>query len=641
MSWFQVLKDEEKPKKIEPKKVKPQVMGYNEERKKFHRRRDEKIRRERESAKTKDANIFDFGKQEEEKEPVDYSTSRNFATGRLREVWQASFEDDSWNKFLEENSQDGKLKPDVKRSVLAARKLLAGETVNLSGTKYNLKNPFGAKKDAMLERLNTVTLRGTKTSNIRESMLSDVDKFIEDGEYQKLLEMLQGEKSRSRVRRYIATKEELSRKITTDSEEEHPELVEIRKLLKIMGMHSKADIQGSIDEDTVVTYIKLVADSSRGATPSKKAEAISMQHRNSLNAKSMFSGKKLLPALDYILQNSHLDTSRIPTSYKKRSAKEQNAITRLMSGKGLRQYPALKVLYEKNDGMEYQQPIEAYYGPDNKEDRILAYSSGDLGTKWDTMKRKADKAIRELFIQIKENPSAEDELQSLLGGDTDVSMTPKIRDDIVAALTHEDDEDIPKLFNSAIDDLGIRDNFTTIREIESKIGDIGDEEEEGEVVIALRRMNEVEGKLIPKAADREILSFFHEEKMDMWSILDSALDDDLDTFNTQGKAGGTLNNIIIVLRTLSRMFSTAENQIDPEDILDGEITADEFKEQLSDKYNTIRQDFFDAVEANMKRISSEGRRLGFTLPLQAGSKYGVKKKIEPITWIQYATGVLE
>ena len=49
------------------------------------------------------------------------------------------------------------------------------------------------------------------------------------------------------------------------------------------------------------------------------------------------------------------------------------------------------------------------------------------------MKRKADKAIRELFIQIKENPSAEDELQSLLGGDTDVSMTPKIRDDIVAA----------------------------------------------------------------------------------------------------------------------------------------------------------------------------------------------------------------
>ena len=80
--------------------------------------------------------------------------------------------------------------------------------------------------------------------------------------------------------------------------------------------------------------------------------------------------------------------------------------------------------------------------------------------------------------------------------------------------------------------LGIRDNFTTIREIESKIGDIGDEEEEGEVVIALRRMNEVEGKLIPKAADREILSFFHEEKMDMWSILDSALDDDLDTFNT-------------------------------------------------------------------------------------------------------------
>jgi|TARA_R100001463_G_scaffold42066_4_gene88363 hypothetical protein len=586
--------------------------------------------------------------KEQEKKPVDYTTSRNFATGRLTKIWQASFDDESWNKFLEENLEDGKLKPDVKRSVLAARKLLAGEVVNLSGTKYNLNNPFGAKKDAMLERLNTVTLRGTKTSNIRESMLSDVDKIIQDGEYQKLLEMLQVEKTRSRIRKYIDGKKELSGKILMDSETEHPELVEIRKLLRLATV-SRRKIGSSIDEATVIKYIKLVTAARAGAT--LKVEAISSRHRNSQNAKALF-GRKLLPALDYILENESLDTSRIPTSYQKRSALENNALTRLLSGKGLQRSPRLKTIYNKEGGKAYKNDIENYYGPDKKEQRIAGYGSAGnpnvpegerdekstVGQNWDNSRRRAGVALRGFFNEVKNTQGANEELMNLLGGDTKSSMTPEIRDKIIAALSEEDEDEIPAMFNDAIDDMGINDRFSSIREIESKVGELPDDDDPGDLVTALRRMREEGGKLTPRDTDMRTLKFFLEEEVDTWSILDSVLDDDVSTFDTQGKKGGTLNNIIIALRTLGRMFSNKD--LDPEDIQDGEMTAEDFKQKLTDDYSTIREDFIRAVEANMKELSDKGRALNFSMPIQAGSKYG-DKKVEPVLWIQYATGVLE
>ena len=116
------------------------------------------------------------------------------------------------------------------------------------------------------------------------------------------------------------------------------------------------------------------------------------------------------------------------------------------------------------------------------------------------------------------------------------------------------------------------------------------------------------------------------------------MDDDISTFDTQGKKGGTLNNVIIALRTLGRMFSNKD--LDPEDIQDGETTAEEFKQKLTDDYSTIREDFLRAVEANMKELSEKGRALNFSMPIQAGSKYGAKK-VEPVLWIQYATGAIE
>ena len=565
MSWKSVLKNEEKDG-LKP--VKKPVMGTwdkSGKRAKFHRDRKRKLERQRESAKTKDANLFDFGKQEEKKEPVDYSTSRNFVTGRLKEAWQASMKDDDWNEFLEENSEDGKLKPAVKRSVLAARKLLAGETINLSGTEYNLKNPFGAKKDEMLERLNTVTLRGTKTSNIRESMLSDVDKIIEDGEYQKLLEMLQVEKTRSRIRKYIDGKKELSSKILMDSEAEHPELVEIRKLLRLATVQSMT-IGTSIDDPVVIKYIKLVTSARAGA--SLKAEAISSRHKNAINAKALF-GRKLLPALDYILENESLDTSRIPTSYQKRSALETNALTRLLSGKGLQQSPRLKTIYEKENGKAYKNDIEAYYGPDKKEQRVAGYGTAGnpnipkderdekstMGQDWDNLRRRAGIALRGFFKEVQNTDQANEELLNLLGKDTKSSMTPEIRDKIIAALSEEDEDEIPGMFNDAIDDMGINDRFSSIREIESKVGELPDEDDPGDLVTALRRMREEGGKLTPRDTDMRTLKFFLEEEVDTWSILNSALDDDVSTFDTQGKKGGTLNNVIITMRTLGRMFN--------------------------------------------------------------------------------------
>jgi len=493
-----------------------------------------------------------------------------------------------------------------------------------------------------------VTLRGTKTSNIRESMLSDVDKIIQDGEYQKLLEMLQVEKTRSRIRKYIDGKKELSGKILMDSETEHPELVEIRKLLRLATV-SRRKIGSSIDEATVIKYIKLVTAARAGAT--LKVEAISSRHRNSQNAKALF-GRKLLPALDYILENESLDTSRIPTSYQKRSALENNALTRLLSGKGLQRSPRLKAIYNKEGGKSYKNDIENYYGPDKKEQRIAGYGSAGnpnvpegerdekstVGQNWDNSRRRAGVALRGFFNEVKNTQGANEELMNLLGGDTKSSMTPEIRDKIIAALSEEDEDEIPAMFNDAIDDMGINDRFSSIREIESKVGELPDDDDPGDLVTALRRMREEGGKLTPRDTDMRTLKFFLEEEVDTWSILDSVLDDDVSTFDTQGKKGGTLNNIIIALRTLGRMFSSKD--LDPEDIQDGEMTAEKFKQKLTDDYSTIREDFIRAVEANMKELSDKGRALNFSMPIQAGSKYG-DKKVEPVLWIQYATGVLE
>ena len=246
--------------------------------------------------------------------------------------------------------------------------------------------------------------------------------------------------------------------------------------------------------------------------------------------------------------------------------------------------------------------------------------------------------MRGFFKEVSNNDRANEELLSLLGEDTKSSMTPEIRDKIIAALSEEDEDEIPGMFNNAIDDMGINDRFSSIREIENKVGELPDEDDPGDLVTALRRMREEGGKLIPRDTDMRTLKFFLEEEVDTWSILESVLDDDVSTFDTQGKKGGTLNNVIIALRTLGRMFSNKD--LDPIDIQEGDITAEEFKQKLTDDYSTIREDFLRAVEANMKELSEKGRALNFSMPIQAGSKYGAKK-VEPVLWIQYSTGAIE
>ena len=168
MSWQDVHKE----KKIEPKKVKPQIMGYNEERKKFHRKRDEKLRRQRESAKTKDANLFDFGKQEVKNFPVKRGTP-------TFEIWQAASNDDTWAEY----TKDGLTSSQV-QSVQKAKRLLQGEVVNMGGTDFKLQevkpDEVVDDVDEVIARLNDIKPKKTSKGNIRGNLDADVKRFIKN-----------------------------------------------------------------------------------------------------------------------------------------------------------------------------------------------------------------------------------------------------------------------------------------------------------------------------------------------------------------------------------------------------------------------------------------------------------------------------
>ena len=54
MNWFNLIKNKDEKKPIKS------TMGYNEERKKFHKRRQEKARRKAEMDKKKQTGLFEF-----------------------------------------------------------------------------------------------------------------------------------------------------------------------------------------------------------------------------------------------------------------------------------------------------------------------------------------------------------------------------------------------------------------------------------------------------------------------------------------------------------------------------------------------------------------------------------------------------
>jgi len=97
MSWESILKNE----KLTPKETKPQVMGYNEDRKKFHRRREEKNRRAKEAGKSTQMGLGDFGKEGETKEYPDYSESANFGSSTMFKIFQAASTEETWNEYVE------------------------------------------------------------------------------------------------------------------------------------------------------------------------------------------------------------------------------------------------------------------------------------------------------------------------------------------------------------------------------------------------------------------------------------------------------------------------------------------------------------------------------------------------------------
>ena len=618
MSWQDVLKE----KKIEPKKVKPQVMGYNEERKKFHRRRDEKLRREKESAKTKDANLFDFGKQEVKDFPVKPNTP-------TFKIWQAASKEDSWEEYTKDELSSSQVQTAQK-----ARRLLQGETVNIGGTDFKLRDTdIFPDVDAIIERLSSITPKKTSATNRRRNLNRDIKSFIENKKYAELLEVLEGrgknkyagtvDRNNSRARNFIQTNKSLRRALLSDSEDKYPEIAKIKKILKIGGV-PQIEIRTSISDDIVVDYIKKIMNV---ANVNKKLPFIYGGSNSSLMgvAKYIFATRAISPSLEFILNNEALNQSAIPTSYKKRNIVEDRGLKKIINE--VVGGPNISVIYDK-----YKEDIEAFFGkknetPEQREERIKT-TSDTSPKRWQDISRKGNRAKRQMFADIRADEDANAEFEEAMSDDKGNSMTEEIRNELVEAL---DDESASR-FMRAIKKLGIDDSFESIDDVEEEIGDIDD------VIEALKnmRLRRSDNTMQALSADKSKLTYFESEKVDAWSALEDVIRGDaVDNSMTPNEKDGTLNHIITTLDKLGLLYDAGDIQEDEYDLADGKITSEEFRERVIEHYPKIRKAFLDGVRNTMKDISAEGKAMGIKIPSPEGGF------VEPAIWIQISQGVRE
>jgi len=611
MSWKNVLKDEEK---VGPKPVKKPVMGTwdkSGKRAKFHRDRQKKLERERAAAKTKDSNLFDFGKQEVK----DFPIKPNSPTFK---IWEAASTDEKWAEFTKESLDNYTI-----RNVQKAKKLLQGQVVNIGGTDFKLRdNPFDNPEE-MIARLENIKPKDTKMTGGRESVVREVKRMVDDEEFADLLNLLQGKGEdkyadklsnvAQRARKVFAESKQYREKLLSISEDKHPEITKIKQIVGIGGVPS-LEIQQTIPDDMAVSYIQKILASR--ASPRKKTEFL-YENVNDAVARLLFGGRRLT-SLDFILENEALNESNIPTNYKKRNIVERSAIRDLLDD--LIDEPKIKTIFDK-----YRKDIEAYEGRkgESEEEKQARFNlREEKRGAWNNISRKAATAKRNFFNEVREKANAEfQEAMSDVTGETN-PMTVEIRDAIKEALEDEDADD----FTDAIKELGIDDNFESIQDIEEKL-DID------EVLIALDNMVEMPNKTLrPKAGDTDTLRFFEEEEVDAWFILDDIIDDDITTFETGGK-GGTLDKIIIVMKRLSELYDGPD--IDEEDLTEGSITNEEFKDLILESYEPIREAFLNGVKERMKQLAKEGVSFGKKIPSPAGGM------VEPVVWIGISTGAIQ
>ena len=625
MSWQDVLKE----KKIEPKKVKPQVMGYNEERKKFHRRRDEKLRREKESAKTKDANLFDFGKQEVKEFPIKPDTP-------TYNIWRAASTDENWEEYTKDELTSSQV-----QSVQKAKRLLQGDVVNIGGTDFKVSVPPFDNVTEMVARLDSVEPKKTKATGKRVGLENSVKSFIENKEYDKLLAILEGRDKNKyigsltdvakRARRYIQENKNLKRIILTDTKEKYPALRKIKSILKIGGV-PQVEIRTSITDETAIDYIKKIMNI---AAPKKKVSFIYMPDTDAI-AKLLFATKAMSPALDFILDNEGLNQSAIPTKYKKRFNVEDKALRNIIDE--IITEPTIVRIYDK-----YKEDIIALFGAKNETEEEKVDREKKLGLrtedgkpdrsastkdKYNSLSRKGNKAKRDMFAEIKRDPEANDafkEVMAEIEGDKSQRMTKEIRDEIVDALEGGEVDD----FVEAIGKLGITDSFKNFRELEEELGD-SEKVEDALKEMTLRRSDNT--MVATSKEDKKTLKYFESQKVDAWSILEDIISDDL-TPSINTESDGTLDRIIITLKRLSEIYNGPE--IDEEDLEEGNITTEEFKEIVIESYPKIRKLFLDGVKDRMKDVSAEGKVFNRKIPSPEGGF------VEPAVWIQIAQGVNE
>ena len=546
-------------------------------------------------------------------------------------IWQAASKDDTWADY----TKDGLTSSQV-QSVQRAKRLLQGEVVNIRGTDFQLKDRDAiGDVNAIISRLDNITPKKTSLQRKRGNVTADVKRFIENEKYDELLNLLEGRgqdkyagklsDSAKRARMAIQESKMLKNKILSGAEDKHPELVRIKEILKIGGV-PQIEINQTIPEPTVVSYIKKIMALNFSKNSRNKTDFI-YENANDQLARNIFGNTKILPSLEFILDNEGLNESNIPTSYKKRNVIENIALQKLIAGvlseDNKNAQKSINSIYNK-----YKEDIEAFYGregetPEEAEKRQTLRN--ESRGKWDAISRKGNKARRDFFAEIREDDDTNayfEDLMAEVTKDKTNKMTPEIRDELVDALQGRD----PEGFTDALRKLGIQDTFDDMEEINEELNT-------QKTIDALGQMKKLpNGLMRPVAGTEETLRYFDEQEVDAWSILEDVIDDDITTFDT-GQTG-TLDKIVIIQKRLGELYDV-EPEIDEEDVENGDMTSEEFKQLILDTYSPIRKAFLEGVAKRMKDISAEGKVLGKKIKSSQGGF------VEPAIWIQIQLGVSE
>jgi len=299
VSWFQVLKDDETPKKEEEE----ELPSFREE----------------------------------------VMNTPRWLRSRRNRIFEAILDDDGLNEFMEDPEIIELVeKKDTYfiRDIEFVKRLIAEDTIDSSGKVFqSLKGKPGVmgKETRMLQRLNRLgQAKKTSSTNQRKSTEERFKQLIDGKEWKELFELLKKNINKTRFKAFISTDSKYRKRLIDTTSGTDYEAFTQRILFDGEENFDSYDYTGKIGDDQVKKYVNHILTQVK-ASVTKKNELIDLSNSRgkSSSMRLIFhSSSGMHPALEFILDNKSFNTSAMVKGGRVKSVAVDNyLIDRLSTGK--------------------------------------------------------------------------------------------------------------------------------------------------------------------------------------------------------------------------------------------------------------------------------------------------------------------